>query len=153
MERFWSKVSIGDADACWEWQAGRHTFGYGAFEYKIKGKWRAAHAHRVAWELVNGDIPDGMFVCHRCDNPPCVNPGHLFLGTPRQNTLDMLQKDRASMPSGVAHPRYTARLTEEQVREIRRRWPSETQQSLASEFGVGVMTVNHIVNRRTWKHI
>jgi hypothetical protein len=153
MDRFWSKIQHRGDDECWEWQAGRVAYGYGFFQHKRNGQWRREPAHRIAWELTNGPIPNGLFVCHECDNPPCCNPRHLFLGTPRQNSLDMLDKDRASMPQGIRHPRYTARLTEDQVREIRNRWPGTTQQALANEYGVALMTINHILHRRTWAHI
>ena len=100
-ERFWSKVDRRNPDECWEWQADISNKGYGRLGTNKGGGWQA---HRAAWELTNGPIPNGMFVCHRCDNPPCVNPAHLFLGTPKDNVQDMLAKGRAIWQGGPGWP-------------------------------------------------
>lgn len=94
---FWDRVSIpDDPDACWEWQGPLYHDGRG--QVQING--RRLIASRAAWEMVNGPIPPGMFACHHCDNPPCVRPDHLFLGTPKDNTEDMLRKGRAHWQKG-----------------------------------------------------
>lgn len=91
LERFYSHVGIGPH--CWEWQAGRSSvWGYGSA--RVAG--RTVPAHRLSWQLTYGDIPAGMVVCHACDNPPCVRPSHLFLGTQRDNIQDSLAKGRHS---------------------------------------------------------
>lgn len=103
-ERFWSKVQKGEG--CWEWQGRRFPFGYGAFY--LEGQWNGAH--RASWRVHFGEIPDGLWVLHRCDNPPCVRPDHLFLGTHLDNVRDMCRKGRkrprgSRMRSGDATPK------------------------------------------------
>lgn len=88
MDRFWNKVK--KTDNCWFWTAGTFDDGYGKFKFEKKNR----KAHRISWLLTNGDIPEGMLVCHHCDNPLCVKPSHLFLGTPKDNTQDMIKKGR-----------------------------------------------------------
>ena len=91
MERFWNKVmKIVETDECWEWIAFKNKDGYGLFGYNGKNQ----KAHRVSWQLHNGPIPDGLCVLHKCDNPSCVNPNHLFLGTNADNIKDRVNKNR-----------------------------------------------------------
>lgn len=94
-ERFWSKVQ--KSEGCWEWQGERRpgAFCYGRFEQYLDGEILRVAAHRMAWTLEHGPIPQGLCVLHRCDNPPCVRPDHLFLGTMADNTHDMMAKGRA----------------------------------------------------------
>lgn len=106
---WWSKVDAGDE--CWLWTASRDKDGYGKFAVGLGGK-RQVHtrAHRFAYESFNGPIPDGMVVCHSCDNPPCCNPAHLFLGTPDDNNADKVVKDRHAKVWGT--PLTRSRQTE-----------------------------------------
>jgi hypothetical protein len=146
--RFWSKVRRADGDACWEWQGARRARGYGFFGrrgYKL--------AHRFAWEITSGPIPDGQFVCHRCDNPPCCRPDHLFLGTPADNSADMVAKGRTASPRGTAHGQ--ARFTAEQVREMRRRYSDGgvSTHTLARQYDVGAMNVWRVVTGRSYRDV
>lgn len=146
VDRFWARVDT--TGECWRWLGNKGSTGYGV----VKVRNGRELAHRVAWELDNAlQIPDGMFVCHRCDNPICVRPSHLFLGTPRDNTRDMLQKGRNVRLAGVAHPR--ARLTEAQVLEIRKRYRRGSAPVLATEFGVHANTILRVVHGQRYGDI
>ena len=91
IERFWSKVNIKSDEEWWNWKAFKNKQGYGRFGHSAS---KCVNAHRMSWVIKNGQIPDKMFVCHRCDNPSCVNPNHLFLGTRQDNINDMMIKKR-----------------------------------------------------------
>lgn len=140
--RFWSKVDKRDHDECWPWKAGVTEKGYGRYM-------KSQRAHRVAYEIAHGVNPGALFVLHSCDNPPCCNPRHLFLGTAAENTEDMLQKQRH------AHGEVSyAKLSEADVRSIRRlRDKGWTHRGLAERFGVTHATIQNVIHRRRWKHI
>jgi hypothetical protein len=143
----------GGPDACWLWTGARGRKGYGQF-YVEPGK-APAKAHRFAWEQANGPIPDGLHVLHGCDNPPCVNPACLFLGTNADNQADMRSKGRGSTPPhrrGAAH--WNAKLDEAAVRRARERHATgETNESIALALGVSRDCIRDIVKRRSWRHI
>jgi hypothetical protein len=146
-QRFWSKVDkTGD---CWIWTAGKNQDGYGLFCTGPRSGMQHHPAHRYAWELTHGEITDGQWVLHRCDNPPCVNPAHLFLGNARDNVDDMHAKQRHCF--GERH--HSAKLTEEQIKDIRARYKPGAGNVLAREFGVALSTIMQIVKRRTWTHL
>lgn len=144
LERFWSNVLIGDG--CWEWQAGRNREGYGKFWTPENPN---ARAHRFAYETEIGPIPDGMHVCHHCDNPPCVRPTHLYLGDDAKNLADMVLRGRSTRGTRNAHNK----LSEAQVLEIRSRAGRESDCDLAREFGVTSAMVRFIRTRANWRHI
>jgi hypothetical protein len=100
--RFWARVQKAAPDECWEWLGGRTGPGYGALT-RDGGKVQVK-AHRVSYELHHGPIPDGLYVCHTCDNPGCVNPAHLWAGTPQDNMTDKVLKGRAFQWSGARNP-------------------------------------------------
>lgn len=116
-ERFWEKVDICGEDECWEWLAYRDRKGYGKFR---TGQTYMPTAHRISWMLCRGDIPEGILVCHTCDNRGCMNPSHLFLGTNTDNLQDMVRKGRSTRGRvfhyGETHP--MARLSDKEVDEI-----------------------------------
>ena len=144
-ERFWEKIDrSGGHDACWEFQGARHTFGYG--KIGVAGG-HPQDAHRLAWQFTHGDIPEGMEVCHQCDNPPCCNPAHLFLGTRKENAHDAMRKGRTTI--GERNP--MAKLTWESVAEIRERHAAgESRKSLAERFAVSPGTIWLVCTRRIW---
>ncbi len=146
-DRFWSKVNVRSRHDCWEWAAAvrKKTEGYGAF-------WmggRHQPASKVAWVLTNGDVPSGLQVLHTCDNPPCCNPAHLFLGTNRQNNADKVSKKRHVFGVRVA----TAKLTPENVLKIRALKSTMTQREIAAEFNITPAYVGEICRRESWKHL
>lgn len=151
-ERFWDKVDFSSAaagSACLEWAAGGLSCGYGMFSCVRNGHRRLHLAHRIAYEYEYGPIPEGMHVCHRCDNRRCVRAEHLFLGTDRDNNHDMIRKGRARHPSGEESG--SAKLTWEQVQEIRRLYSSGVTRAttLAAMFGVCRGNIHAIVTGKT----
>lgn len=142
-ERFWRKVAKGDG--CWEWRGHRSTnMGHGILKSGPRGACRQEYAHRVSWELHFGPIPDGLNVCHSCDNPPCVNPAHLWLGTDADNMADRDRKGRHG----------SIKLTADQVRAIRvRRAAGELTRPLAKAFGVSQSYVSMLSRGRARKHV
>ena len=144
-DRFWAKVR--KTEGCWEWIGHRHRQGYGLLTFNRKVR----KAHRISWTMANGEIPSGMKVCHKCDNPPCVRPDHLFLGTQAENNQDALQKGRhRSIPlHGSSNP--MARLTEEQVQRLRTAPRILSYKSLGKLLGVSTMTVYRAINHQSWE--
>ena len=157
VERFWTKVSPEPNTGCWLWTGRCRDDGYGIFPFKSRVD--QARAHRIAWELTNGPIPEGLFVCHRCDNPPCCNPDHLFLGTAADNNQDAAAKGRNARHT---RPWTTARgerngnskLSPAVVAEIRAmvNGGADTE-STGRRFSVNRATINRIVSRKTWGHV
>lgn len=152
-KRFWSKVDIRGENECWPWIGAKDGNAlYGMFRFRGE-TWQA---HRVAYRLYYGEFDISLNCCHHCDNPPCCNYRHLFLGTSTDNVRDAMQKGRWFKPipqPGEQNPRH--KLTEEQVKEIRRihAMGKLNQRAIARQFGVDFHTVNLIVLRVNWKHI
>lgn len=146
--RFWDKAEILGPDECWNWKAAKLQDGYGRFGYQ------GSHslAHRFAWFLTHGPIPNNRCILHKCDNPACVNPSHLFLGTMLDNSIDMFQKNRQRHLKGEYNP--VAKLTNEQVKEIKIQLVKGCKQSLlAKKYGVAYPTISHINSGFTWSHV
>jgi hypothetical protein len=146
VERFWKYVE--KADGCWPWTGGVDSQGYGAFG--VEGKqWKA---HRFSWELHNGHVPDGLCVCHKCDNPPCRNPAHLFLGTYADNVRDCHKKGRNREQRG-RHSHF-AKLTEAAVRDIRKRHRRGVHwKALAAKHNISRSAVYEIISGRSWTNV
>lgn len=175
-ERFWARVNKNgpvpvhrpELGPCWAW-TGAASHGYGML---LVGD-RMCRAHRLSWAIEHGVLPGDMCVCHRCDNPLCVRPDHLFLGTRADNAADMVSKGRwnakgtrrfmyGDQAPSRRHPETVARgeraalakLTEENVRDVFKfRQQGETHRSIASRFGVSSGTIGFILRRETWGHL
>lgn len=148
VERFWSRVHV--TDGCWTWGAYRNTKGYGVVCISANGYRAYALAHRFSWAIANSDVPsDGMFICHHCDNPPCVNPAHLFLGTNDDNVLDCVKKGRIA----IGEKNSRAILNESDVRDIRHMAKTMSGVSIAAHYGVSTGAVYNIIHRVRWKHV
>jgi len=152
--RLWAQIRGGDNSVCWEWFGkARANGGYGRLS---AGRKIQVRAHIAVWVLTNGPIPEGLCVLHKCDNPSCCNPDHLFLGTKADNTHDMMSKGRMSAPPihlGEAHPRAT--LTVELVKKIRAipKWKHGDRKRLAAEWGISPKNISDVRYNKVWGHI
>jgi len=149
IKRFWKQVNKQSPDKCWLWKAKITTEGYGEITiYNDKSEL----AHRFSWKLHNKkEIPKGYYICHQCDVKACVNPFHLFLALPKENSQDMINKNRSLV--GEKNP--SVKLTKEQVLEIRNKYiPNKTtMQEIADQYNVSKQAIYRIVRKISWKHL
>ena len=153
-ERLLAGIKVNEQTGCWEWKGSRDWYGYGQMRVtRAPGSGSSEKTHRLAYVEFVGPIPDGMFVCHHCDNPPCCNPSHLFVGTARDNAVDRDRKQRRQAPRGPTHPK--AKLSVDDVIEIRRarREDGVTEQWLADKYHIRQPSVSLILRRVNWKHV
>lgn len=132
---------------CIEWQGAKDANGYG----RLTIQRRQLYAHRWTWEQAYGPVPQGLCVCHHCDNPGCINLDHLWLGTKEDNWNDMRTKQRHRGGGAQGVRQHLSKLTDDQVREIRA--ANATQDELAKRYGVSQTTISNIRRGRTWRHV
>ncbi len=139
IEDFWKKVDVKSDNECWEWMGRKLKKGYGQFDYRGKGH----STNRFVWIIVYGEIPKGKLICHSCDNPPCCNPNHLFIGTILENNIDRDKKER-----------YFKKLTWNKVNEIRELYKTGlyTHRSLGKKYGMSHRHMGDIINHVCWKN-
>ena len=162
IERFITKIPVTDNDSiCWEWSINPNTkkarkhADYGVFTLKQNN----IVPSRMMWMLTYGEIPDGMLICHKCDNPPCINPFHLFIGSYADNTKDMVMKGRKStivypdrLPRGINHK--NAKLNDVDILQIRTMSSKGVSyKDIKAQFNIGKSNISSIINRKTWTHL
>jgi len=155
--RFWAKVEKGES--CWIWKGSKRNKGYGAFVWANScGTVIQGRAHRFSYEIHKGVIPKGMFVLHKCDEPSCVNPEHLFIGSNQDNVDDMMKKGRhvkggtyskGKYPKGENH--HNSKLTEKKVNEIRTDKQNMSYSALSKKYKIAVGHLHRIITKKAWK--
>jgi hypothetical protein len=147
-QRFWPKVDRQGPDECWPWVGRRNHAGYG----RLWWEGRAQLAHRVAWQLTTGPIPEGLSVLHKCDFPACCRPAHLFLGTIADNNADRDRKGRTARMPGASNPRTD--LSDEDIMQIRARLQNgEYRSDIARDFSLSAGQISQIGRGATWGHL
>jgi len=150
-ECFWKKVDKKAEDECWEWKGAREVYGYGFLSLsRNPQKW--IKAHRLSYTLAYGEFDQNLAVCHKCDNPACINPKHLWLGTIADNNRDKENKGRGALHDGENNP--NAKLTKEDIMKIKElRKTGMTQQKIADMYKVSQVNIGRILSGRLWLEI
>lgn len=152
LARFWKKVQVtrvDDVDRCWPWMGALHGLGYGLFR---RASGPVVRAHRFSWEAEHGPIPASMAICHKCDNPQCVRPSHLFLGTIAENNADRERKGRGAQPKGERHG--NAKLSAAAAVAVRAALERKTatRRQLAEQYGVSKTAIAAVATGKLWRH-
>lgn len=146
-DRFIEKVD--KTDTCWNWTGTTYRRGYGHFGRHLDGKFKMYKCHRYSYEYFKGPIPEGLLVLHTCDNPACVNPDHLFLGTHQDNTDDMMDKGRWGYPRNNSHKHLSLDIAK-QVRQFKLDNPKMKQTLISEHFNVSTAQISRILNNLIW---
>lgn len=148
--RFFKYVEQSIFGPCWEWKGPKDSHGYGTLNVGCFKKTRHKKAHRIAYQIFIGDFDESLFVCHKCDNPGCVNPAHLFLGTHIDNERDKCEKNRQQ--KGSKH--WNSKLTEKDIINIRKLYANKISQiEISRRFQVSQGCISRIVRMEDWKHV
>lgn len=147
-DRFLSKVMM--LAGCWLWCGAKTRGGYGHFRRKIDGVWKMYKAHRYSYEMHIGSIPENQLVCHSCDNPECVNPGHLYVGSDKQNTQDMMKKGRWKMIRNPKHRLLDLEIARA-IRQLKKEHPDMTYRELGSRFNTSGQQAHRVVTNQIWQ--
>lgn len=138
-------------NGCWEWQGKLNNDGYGSFQKTINGIKTELRAHRRSYEIFRGEIPEGMQVCHSCDNPSCCNPEHLWIGTPKENTQDCIKKGRLNSQKRA---KSAGKIKEDEVREIRELYKQGvSRKEIQEKFKISQSQVSGILTFKFWKYV
>lgn len=145
---FWNNINKKSPTECWEWQKGKNKDGYGQFKFMGRNQ----STHRVAFFIEYGEFDKKLCVCHKCDNPTCCNPNHLFLATSAENTQDKVLKGRHKVPCGEKNGQ--SKLFDKDIIKIRNLYSRNMPQSIIAKlFNLHQSNVHHIVHRKTWGHV